>query len=898
MRLRRIEAVRFGRLTDVSLGDMGDGLTIVEGPNEAGKSTFTALVRHVLYGFPTAREKERQYHSQAGKRHGRLVFQEGGSRWVVERTEGPHGGPLEVRSLDGVARPALRDELCAGVSPLAFKVVFGFGLDEMAHIESLRGSNDDIIARLYAASAGLTVSPHDVRIELGKEAEELFTTRGKTKRANVLLGDVRETRLALRALEGEAASFVADHARLADLDESLAQARARRDDRRAAHTEVARASERLAERIGRIDMLEQELVGSRVEQKAVAEAREKSMPDERALAVMAEIEVLVDEASAHTQGRTDLRDAEAGLAQAVRRFEDAVARTGRSAEEMLSIDASAEAQRAVDAARDDLQRLDHELETRRRDVERAEMAAAEASKLAAAACRNGGIESAGEPRESLAERYGALEALESGRPAVGRVGAFDAPALVLLGSGVVAVAAGLSLHEYVAVAIGFVLTVAGVFFVLRQRSSVGRVQDAPAAALETLGLTIPPTGMELARIRRLLDACRTALAGEDDARKAVAEAVREADLTRSTLEARKTIWDRWLESNGLQPGSAPADASQVLGFVREALTLRAAVDDARESVERLRSRLDGYARRLAGVLALFTEVAAEPDEDDVPLLVGRARQVIAETRQKSAAHEEAERLLAELDGRVAIAEQKASHASEEATAILQKWGIADGESLEAIAERQRLELEEAERAHDVLADERSRLDERLAERTHEARGGELRLELAGLTQRLQESAEEYAVLRVAARLVEVTQARYERERQPDVVRRAQEVFRQITGDRYVGLTVPIAGGSVEVFDARSEAKTSEELSRGTAEQMYLALRLGLIGQLDDVGRGLPVLMDDVLVNFDPERRRGSAEAIAELADHRQVVLFTCHPEIAELFASVRPDVTRITLDRC
>ncbi len=898
MRLRRIEAVRFGRLNDATLGDLGDGLTVVEGPNEAGKSTFTALVRHVLYGFPTAREKERSYHTAAGKRQGRLLFEDEGSRWVVERTEGPHGGPVEVHALDGVARPAILDEVCAGVSPLAFKVVFGFGLDEMAHIESLRGSDDDIIARLYAASAGLMVSPHDVRTTLEKEAEDLFTVRGKTKRANVLLGEIRETRTALRSLEEEAASFVADRARLTELDESLAEARASRDEHRSAHSEVGRAAERLAERIERIEALEQELVGLRAELKTALEARETTAPDERILSALPELEALIEDASAHTQGRTDLRDAESALAQAQRRLSDAVAKSGRSAGQLLAIDAGPETARAIDAARDDLNRMEVELDNRGRELERAQMSAAENSKYVIAACRNAGIDGPGDPREMLAERYAALEALEAGRPAAGSSGGLDAPALVLLVSGIVAVVAGLSLTEYVAVGIGVVLMAAGVFFVLRRRASAGRVEDAPAAALDVLDLSVAPTGMELARIRRLLDACRSALATDDDATRGVAEATRELDLARSTLSARMTLWDRWLDSAGLGAGITPADASHTLGVVREALNLKVAVDDAAETVERLRARLDSYACKLAGVLGRFTEVAAEPCEDDVPLLVGKARQASADARKALAAREDSERLAGELSTRISVAEQKAAHAKEEATVILQRWSVSDGDSLEAIAERERLTLEDAERAHDTLADERSRLDERLAERTREARGGELRLELSGLTERLQQTAEEYAVLRAAARMIGVTQERYERERQPEVVRGAQEVFRCITGDRYVGLTVPIAGGAVEVFDARAEARTSEQLSRGTAEQMYLALRLGLIGQLDDIGRGLPVLMDDVLVNFDPERRRGSAEAIARLADRRQVVLFTCHPETAELFASVRPDVTRITLDRC
>jgi len=87
------------------------------------------------------------------------------------------------------------------------------------------------------------------------------------------------------------------------------------------------------------------------------------------------------------------------------------------------------------------------------------------------------------------------------------------------------------------------------------------------------------------------------------------------------------------------------------------------------------------------------------------------------------------------------------------------------------------------------------------------------------------------------------------------------------------------------------------LSRGTAEQLYLAIRLGLIARLGRVGAALPVLMDDVLVNFDPERRRGAAEAVWQLAGQRQIVFFTCHPETAAAFSEVAGGHTVIELER-
>ncbi len=52
---------------------------------------------------------------------------------------------------------------------------------------------------------------------------------------------------------------------------------------------------------------------------------------------------------------------------------------------------------------------------------------------------------------------------------------------------------------------------------------------------------------------------------------------------------------------------------------------------------------------------------------------------------------------------------------------------------------------------------------------------------------------------------------------------------------------------------------------------------------------MPVIMDDILVNFDPERARQTCKALAELSRDQQVILFTCHPETVELVTSETED---------
>jgi uncharacterized protein YhaN len=199
MRLRKVEAVRFGRLEGESLGDLGDGLTVILGPNEAGKSTYTALVRHVLYGFPTPGAKEPRFLSERGKRQGRLIFEEGAGAWAIERTEGVHGGPVSVNTLRGTDRPSLLEEIRHGVSGDAYRVVLGFGLAELAQIEDLRGKDDDIVSRLYAAGAGLAVSPQDVRASVNGAAEELWAPRASAKTANKAYAQMREIRTRVRS---------------------------------------------------------------------------------------------------------------------------------------------------------------------------------------------------------------------------------------------------------------------------------------------------------------------------------------------------------------------------------------------------------------------------------------------------------------------------------------------------------------------------------------------------------------------------------------------------------------------------------------------------------------------------------------------------------------------------
>ena len=117
-----------------------------------------------------------------------------------------------------------------------------------------------------------------------------------------------------------------------------------------------------------------------------------------------------------------------------------------------------------------------------------------------------------------------------------------------------------------------------------------------------------------------------------------------------------------------------------------------------------------------------------------------------------------------------------------------------------------------------------------------------------------------------------------------MIQHAQEFFSHMTAQRYPSVYAPLGEQTITVTDATGGSKLPQQLSRGTREQLYLALRFGLVREFGEHAEPLPVIVDEALVNFDPERARLAAEAFATLSETNQVLVFTCHPGTADLFA--------------
>ena len=189
-----------------------------------------------------------------------------------------------------------------------------------------------------------------------------------------------------------------------------------------------------------------------------------------------------------------------------------------------------------------------------------------------------------------------------------------------------------------------------------------------------------------------------------------------------------------------------------------------------------------------------------------------------------------------------------------------------------------------------LSTERGGIKNELARLVGEEESSVLRMRRNVLLEQIHDYAGEWAKLTIAHNLLTEARGKFERERQPGVIQHARAFFKGITNGRYEQVYVPMGEKDITVTDANSSAKGPSQLSRGTREQLFLSLRFGLVRELNERAEPLPVVVDEVLVNFDPERALRAARGFIELAQTNQVLVFTCHPTTVELFKDAAKQV--------
>lgn len=168
---------------------------------------------------------------------------------------------------------------------------------------------------------------------------------------------------------------------------------------------------------------------------------------------------------------------------------------------------------------------------------------------------------------------------------------------------------------------------------------------------------------------------------------------------------------------------------------------------------------------------------------------------------------------------------------------------------------------------------------------------EARLELNAIEAEMRESFSNWRRLATSSLLLDSIRDSYESKRQPETLREASDYLKQMTDGHYVRIWTRLVGEELLVDNHEGETITVDKLSRGTREAVYLSLRLALVTVFARRGAVIPLVFDDILVNFDARRMKTAAKLLMEFsANGYQLMMFTCHDHVRDLFHSLGADV--------
>ena len=429
------------------------------------------------------------------------------------------------------------------------------------------------------------------------------------------------------------------------------------------------------------------------------------------------------------------------------------------------------------------------------------------------------------------------------------------------------------------------------------------------------------------------------------------EALEHLRAAEERLGAARETWSRCLKGLGLGEDLDPETVREALKYMENCLAAESALERARTELAQGRAELAALREPLAALLASLSRDPLQ-DADAAPDWLASLDAALAAAESMAQAQDERARLsglLAEEEDDVRAGEAALGEARNNERNLLALAGARDAEDFLRLAAlrdeqrdlaRRRQDLEDALRlAADTLPlpeflasfreEEQESQEKRSAAIQEELNGiqdedQELATAVAGLSAKvtalartddlaelrqqealLLESMERMALAwsrRALAREILLNAKRiFERERQPEVIRQASDIFARITGRRWRGISASLENSSLSILPDQGEPVPPESLSRGTQEQAYLALRLAYIKNHAAHAAPLPVIMDEVLVNFDPERAERTARAFAELADGKegpahQLLYFTCQPHMVDVLRAAAPGAALFTVE--
>lgn len=1006
MIITSIHIYGFGKYQDYT-ATFGPGLNLVDGHNEAGKSTLLAFLRAMLFGFDNRRNPELRYEPLGGGKFGGMLtlLDSNGQEIRIERlghkkSQGnvrvflPNG---EEKGEEWLAR------LLGGISPQFYAQVYSFGLTELSQLNSL--NQEDVAHFLYNSGTGGSLQ----QWERGwlEETEKLFKPKGTQPIINQLLNqlEVIDRQIRDSQQENEAYNRLLDmkedlNERISQLQEEIGslQLQAKKWERimdlYPLRQELKMKESLLREfpdnptfpeqGLERLQQAEQELLRLEAEIEDLEEGmkehitRINHLQVDEALIQHGEETMNLWKQAPRFQEKKEQLDALRGECEHLSRTIDRyLTQLGDEwdREKLASFDGSIRRREWIREQRQLLQDLAsnqksiHQMKTQKEE-EASELR--HQYELARAKLPMGAMP----PLEQLEQEFLKLQAIhlalqndyeQKARMKQGRNGAKKNKHMGITSRGLILVL-GFVITGVLAITFepswfSFLPALAAMLLVIWLSTKKGEKESR--SHLAELDARIKEKEQQMAAIadqsfkgERSLEAIALYLRQmrqKQEEHFRFQEKIRfmEEQLSFITRDIQKihqkgqevTLlynreWEEWnkqLVEFDLPLGLSPEGVLEVLHITEKAKEALVQFQERVESYDALEQEIHTFAVTVERICQVL-KMESKPDQPwaliqvlyskllesyegvkERKTLESKVQDILQELRKKEGLrrkwHEELQRLLqlakaeeVEEFRKKALLFEERRKCEEEIKRLTQALHASANEELIDLlstCEREEgelkldhllMELDKLQQELQNLLDERGQCKQKI----HRLESGTSLTALHQARQEilaeLEEASKQWTTVRMALLILKKIKEAYESERQPGVLQRASAYFEQMTNGRYQRVFSPIGEPKLMVEMRNGMRLDPSFLSRGTREQLFLCLRFALIEESAGPER-LPIILDDIFVNFDLGRTDQAILRLAEVSQKQQTFLFSCHEHVAERVKQRIPDHRYLSLSK-
>lgn len=221
MYISKIEIEGFGKWISQSF-DLQSDLQVFYGENESGKSTLHAFIHAIFFGFAKKTESRNRYEPKVGAKYGGRVHVEDskfGSA-IIERLPGQKvSGKAKLLTDQGELDENFVNQVLYDTNLDLYTSIFSFDLDELNNIYQLKP--EDLESQFLNLSVSGASAYTDQAGQFKKLANSIYKTGGRVPQLNVAIQDLKATQEALQLAENQNADYLKMKDRVSAIDQEV-----------------------------------------------------------------------------------------------------------------------------------------------------------------------------------------------------------------------------------------------------------------------------------------------------------------------------------------------------------------------------------------------------------------------------------------------------------------------------------------------------------------------------------------------------------------------------------------------------------------------------------------------------------------------------------------------------